>query len=102
MLMKEEGILFPEDFCSKDLKRHINLIEEADLILTMTREQKERIRQFQETRGEVYTLKEFIGEKGDIADPEGYEESLYAECKEEIKSCLKKITPKILPNLDPS
>ena len=98
MIMKENNIPFPEDFRSKALQRHPELIEEADLILTMTHLQKERMQQLEEIRGkELYTLKEFIGESGDIRDPEGEGESAYETAKKEIERCLRKVVVRLLP-----
>jgi len=96
-LLKEEGISV-EDFRSRDLKRHRELLEEADLVLTMSGEQKKRIHQLAEADGKaIFTLKEFVGEEGDIADPFGRGEEVYAECRDEIKRCLHKLIPRLLP-----
>jgi len=90
-LLKEEGI-YVENFRSKDLKRHGELLEEADLVLTMSQEQKSRVLQLAEADGKgVYTLKEFIGEAGDIADPFNGGDEAYAPCRDEIKRCLQKL-----------
>lgn len=92
-LLKEEGI-YVEDFRSRDLKRHRELLEEADLVLTMSAEQKKRVCQLAGADGkEIYTLKEFIGETGDIADPFGRGEEVYAQCRDEIKRSLRKLLP---------
>ena len=90
-LLKEEGI-YVENFRSKDLKRHGELLEESDLVLTMSQEQKSRVLQLAEADGKgVYTLKEFIGEAGDIADPFNGGDEAYAPCRDEIKRCLQKL-----------
>jgi protein-tyrosine-phosphatase len=94
-LLKEEGITV-ENFRSQDLKRHQELLVEADLVLTMSQEQKERVRQLPEADGKgIYTLKEFVGEAGDIADPWG--DDAYAPCRDEIKRCLQKLITRLLP-----
>lgn len=97
-LLKQEGIDV-EGMRSKDLKRHRELLEEADLVLTMTQEQKRRVHQFPgvDSKG-VYTLKEFVGETGDIADPFGRGDSAYVQCRDEIKRCLEKLIARLLPN----
>ncbi len=58
LLMKDEGAdSFLEGFRSKDLNRHIDLVEDADLILTMTQLQKERMLKVKEAHGkDIYTL----------------------------------------------
>jgi protein-tyrosine-phosphatase len=95
-LLKEEGI-YVENFRSKDLKRHGELLNEADLVLTMSQEQKGRVLQLPEADGKgVYTLKEFIGEAGDIADPFNGGDEAYAPCRDEIKRCLQKLVTKLL------
>jgi protein-tyrosine-phosphatase len=90
-LLKEEGI-YVENFRSKDLKRHGELLNEADLVLTMSQEQKERVHKLPEANGKaIYTLKEFIGEAGDISDPFGEDDAAYAQCRDEIKRCLQRL-----------
>jgi protein-tyrosine-phosphatase len=97
-LLKEEGIQV-ENFRSKDLKRHGELLEEADLVLTMSQEQKSRVYQLPEADGKaVYTLREFVGEVGDIADPFGEGDAAYAHCRDEIKMCLQKLITRLLAN----
>jgi len=92
-LLKEEGIAV-NDFRSRDLKRHRELLEEADLVLTMSAEQKKRVHQLAEADGKaIFTLKEFVGESGDIGDPFGGGEEVYAHCRGEIKRCLHKLVP---------
>jgi protein-tyrosine-phosphatase len=98
LLMKEEGAdSFLEGFRSIDLRRHIDLIREADLILTMTQIQKGIIKGIEEANGkEIYTLKEFAGEVGDIEDPAGKGNGAYLLCKEEIKRCLEKAIRRLI------
>jgi protein-tyrosine-phosphatase len=97
-LLKEEGIPV-ENFRSQDLKRHKELLVEADLVLTMSQEQKERVRQLPEANGKgIYTLKEFVGEAGDIADPFSGGDEAYAPCRDEIKRCLQKLIARLLPD----
>ena len=94
-LLQEEGISM-DNFRSRDLKGHEELLAEADLVLTMSREQKERVRLLPEIDGKgIYTLKEYVGEAGDIADPWGND--AYALCRDEIKRCLQKLVIKLFP-----
>jgi len=96
-LLKEDGIQV-ETFRSRDLKRHNELLEEADLVLTMSQQQKKRVHQLAGADGkEIYTLKEFVGEEGDIADPFGKGEEVYSECRDEIKRCLYKLITRLIP-----
>src|SRR5207247_6242851 len=61
LALREEGIhLAEDDFASTDLKRHRDLLAEADVILTMTARQKQMLDAFDEARGRpVFTLREF-------------------------------------------
>lgn len=92
LLMKEEGAEgFLEGFRSRDLNRHLDMVSGADLILTMTRSQRDKVRAMPGVKGrQVYTLKEFSGESGDIEDPAGKGEEAYLACKEEIRRWLEK------------
>jgi len=99
-LLKEEGI-HVDNFRSKDLKRHGELLEETDLVLTMSQEQKERVLQLPGADGKgVFTLKEFVGEAGDIGDPFGEEDAAYARCRDEIKRCLQKLVTRLVCDSD--
>ena len=90
LVLREDGIELAEDeLVSTDLKRHRHLLAEADLILTMTVAQKEAIGTFVEARGRpVFTLREFAGETGDIADPATQGEEVFRACRDDIKHCL--------------
>ncbi len=102
LLMKEEGADgFLDGFRSRDLKRHLDMVRGADLILTMTRLQRDKVRAMPEAKGrQVYTLKEFSGEDGDIEDPAGGGEEAYLACKEEIRRCLEKALKLIMGETD--
>lgn len=70
-------------------------IDEDTLILTMTEEQKERvIRDFGHTDN-TYTIKEFIGESGDVTDPYGGSLMDYDECYVELARIVKKTVYKL-------
>lgn len=75
-------------------------IEEADLILTMTRRHKNSVIDIiPEAKSKVYTLKEYIseGDKSllDITDPFGQPVEEYEKTAKEIKEALKKVLAKI-------
>ncbi len=65
----------------------IDMVKDADLVLTMTQAHKKMLSGFPN----VYTLSEFAGEKGDITDPFGMGEEEYLLCLEEIKNYIEKI-----------
>jgi len=92
LVLREDGIDLGEDaVTSTDLRRHRDLVTEADLILTMTASQKESIGLFPEANGRpVFTLREFAGDHGDIGDPATQGEDVFRACRDEIKDCLRR------------
>jgi len=98
LALREEGIHLAEDaFASTDLKRHRQLLAEADVILTMTGRQKQMLDAFDEARGRpVFTLREFVGEDGDIEDPATQGEDVFRACRDEITRCLERSVPRLL------
>jgi protein-tyrosine-phosphatase len=91
LAMKEIGIILPEDSLSKDLKKYPKLIKEADLILTLTEKHKKEISaSYNINSKEILTLREFAGDKGDIADPSMKELEGFRKARDEIFDCLMK------------
>lgn len=87
---------------SKQLNR--KLVNEAAIILTMTRGHKEAIiSEYPDSKSKVYTLKEFVSAQKydpnmeaynyalDITDPYGMTAQVYKRCAEEIKSAVEKL-----------
>jgi protein arginine phosphatase len=101
IVLREDGIHLGEDtLTSTDLRRHRDLIEASDLILTMTDEQKQVMVTFAEAQGRrVFTLREFAGEGGDIKDPFGQHEDRYRACRDEIKRCLEQSIDRLFVEL---
>lgn len=104
LVLRDEGIHIPSDAVSTDLKRNRHLIADADLILAMTEEQVRMLLEtFPEATGkEVYTLKGFAGGHGNIEDPVGQGEEVYAACRDEIKSCLERAIERLAPAAHPT
>lgn len=98
IVLREAGIVIGEgQIVSTDLRRHTHLLSEADLIVTMTRQQKEMVGAFAETRGRtVLTLRELAGEEGDIADPATQGEETFRACRDEIRRCLARSVDRLL------
>lgn len=74
------------------------LVEWADLILTMTYSHKQVvIRQFPAAQQKVFTLKEYIGEVTDldVMDPFGGSLEIYRETESELEMALLKLIRKI-------
>ena len=98
IVLREIGVHLAEDaLASTDLKRHPHLIAEADLILTMTAEQKRAIAAFGESHGRpLFTLREFAGDDGDIVDPAGQGEEAFRHSRDEIARCLERSIARVL------
>jgi len=67
-----------------------DLIKQADLILVMGARMKRSL-----PPEKTWTLKEFAGESGDIADPFGGNLDVYIKCAHEISSALEAIVLKL-------
>lgn len=99
LVVKAANIPEPPDFLSQSLNHHPDMVEEADLILTMTREQKERILMLSESDGaDIFTLREFSGRDGDVKDPVYRGDAAYEAAFENINECILKIMEKIVPD----
>lgn len=75
-------------------------LEESDftentIVLTMNEKQKETILEDYGPDRTVYTLKEFAGESGDVADPYGKTLVEYEECYVELARLIKKVVYKL-------
>ena len=92
-VMKKRGL---------DLDGHMSrqltseLVAEADLILTMAQSHKRAVLSLApDAWGKIFTLTEFAGEEGDIADPFGGGENLYEMCAQQLASLIDKSWEKI-------
>lgn len=65
-------------------------IDENTLILTMTANQKKKVLDSFPDVKEIYTIKEFAGELGDVVDPYGGSLLEYEECYVELARLVKK------------
>lgn len=95
-VMRGEGIDI-SSFTSRQLTEE--LVEKADLILTMKKSYKDRIISWHLQSGrKVFTLKEFAGETDelDINDPYGGGIVTYQTCAKEIKLTIIKALKKIV------
>jgi protein-tyrosine phosphatase len=73
----------------------------ADLILTMTRQHKEKILAMSPgVAAKVFTLPEFASEAADIRDPFGAAEERYEACAEQINTLLDKSWEKFVAMLE--
>lgn len=101
IVLREAGIDLGEDsITSTDLRRHRDLVAGADLILTMTTEQKVLLAALGDADGRpVFTLGEFAGGAGDIRDPMGHDEDRYRATRDEIHRCLERSMDRLLAML---
>jgi protein-tyrosine-phosphatase len=99
LVLRDEGIHLSGSEVATDLKNKHHLVEEADLILAMTQEQIDILHAIIPAAAgkEVYTLKGFAGAEGDIKDPAGQGEDVFAACRDEIKACLERAMGRLAP-----
>jgi protein-tyrosine-phosphatase len=97
LVLREVGIEAPAKRFATALRTNRHFVTEADLILAMTHQQIGMLRQrFPEAAGkEVYTLKEFAGGSGDIDDPSGKDDDVFAACRDEIKQALEAVVARL-------
>jgi protein-tyrosine-phosphatase len=89
LVMKEEGIILPDDSRSLNLRRHQDLLKKTDLILTLTNAHKKQILNLDATyKGEIYTLREFAGLRGNIKDPSMKGIKGFRKARDEIRQCI--------------
>jgi len=97
MVLRDIGIHLDDDATSTDLKRHPELLHEADLVIAMTEQQaRDLLERFAvPERLEVYTLRSFAGEAGDIDDPFEQGDLVFAQCREEIMRLIPRVIDRI-------
>lgn len=91
-----------------DLEEHraLNIensnIEEMDLILCATENQKEEVKGlYKDLKEKVFTIKEYVGyneeghDKMDIQDPWGFDKETYLKCSKEISECIELLLKKL-------
>ncbi len=95
---KAEIILKKHDL---ELSNHVSKglkasdIEDNTIILTMTASQKKKIQELYPEAKDVFTIKEFAGELGDVVDPYGGTLMEYEECYIELGRLVKKTVYKL-------
>lgn len=98
LVLRDDAIEISPDATACDLKRHRDRLVQADVIVTMTAEQKRMLIDFPETIGkEIVTLSEAAGEAGDIEDPARQDEDFYRACRDQIRRCLEKAIDRLAP-----
>ncbi len=87
LALRDDGIHLGDEATSTDLKRHPELLDQADLVIAMTEQQaRDLLERFPSSASRpVFTLRAFAGEDGDIEDPYEKGDVVFAACREEIK-----------------
>lgn len=100
MALRDIGIDLGEAATSTDLKRHPELLAEADLIIAMTARQAGELRErFAVSDAHaVHTLREFAGEAGDIEDPFEQGEVAFAQCRRELERLMPRVVERLFAN----
>ncbi|MBV8054048.1 MAG: hypothetical protein JO071_02270 [Deltaproteobacteria bacterium] len=98
MVLRDIGIYLDDDATSTDLKRHPELLHEADLVIAMTEQQaRDLLERFAvPERLQVHTLRSFAGEAGDIDDPFEKGDLVFAQCREEIMRLIPRVIDRIV------
>lgn len=102
LVLRDVDIHLEPEAVARDLKRgHRHLLDQADLIITMTQEQVDMVRAQMGTPGElakpVLTLRDFAGLGGDIADPAGQDEDVFTQTRNRVAHALEHALPKLVP-----
>ncbi|KAB2953816.1 low molecular weight protein arginine phosphatase [Heliorestis acidaminivorans] len=66
-------------------------LHKADLVLTMTENQKHLLLEMasdEVTKNKIFTFKEYSGDQGDVVDPFGQDEQVYYECSKELRAII--------------
>ncbi len=98
MTLREVGIDIGDEATSTDLKRHPELLEEADLVIAMTDQQaRDLAERFPiDKLLTVHTLRSFAGEAGDIDDPFEQGDLVFSECRREIERLIPRVVDRLL------
>lgn len=104
LALREVGIEMAEDgMSSVDLRRHPDLVTEADLILTMTGTQREMLAALPDAAGRpTFTLREFAGDAGDIEDPAMQGLEAFRASRDVIHGCLERAIDRLLALAGPA
>ena len=98
MTLRSIGIDIGEEAASTDLKRHPELLEAADVVIAMTiAQERDLLERFPAASGrEVFTLREFAGESGDIDDPFEQGHEVFDLCRDEIARLIPRVADRLL------
>ncbi len=92
LVLKNHDLLL-ENHVSKQLEKED--IDEETLVLTMTVTQKYKVIEEYDGKENVFTIKEFVKEEGDVIDPYGGDLMDYENCYIELARLIKKTVVKL-------
>lgn len=102
----EEAILILEER-GIDIGRHRSrpvsegLLTRADVVLAMTGSQSQMMKRiYPRHAGKIYSLKEYVGEEGDIEDPIGMPVAAYRKTAQKMERLLLKAAKKFLKEIE--
>ena len=98
MTLRDIGIDIGDEATSTDLKRHPELLEDADLVIAMTDQQaRDLAERFPLDQALiVHTLRSFAGEAGDIDDPFEQGDLVFSECRREIERLIPLVVDRLM------
>ena len=101
MTLRDVGIDIGYAATSTDLKRHPELLIEADLVIAMTDQQaRDLAARFPIDESlTVHTLRSFAGEAGDIDDPFEQGDLVFSECRREIERLIPAVVDRLLDSV---
>lgn len=98
----EKAIEVTKKFNINTLQNHkakqieVSEIDKDTIVLTMTLRHKQYLlMNHPELRTQVFALKEFIGEEGDVEDPYGCSIEIYTQCAKSINNLITKLIKKL-------
>jgi protein-tyrosine-phosphatase len=98
----EEAVAVMQEM-GADLRQHKavlltpQVIEEGDLVLTMTNAHKEHVEQLlPDSENKVFSLAEFAGRGADIVDPFGRSVEVYRQCAADLRYLIDLVLDKLL------
>jgi protein-tyrosine-phosphatase len=98
LVLREIGIVVDENaFASVDLRAHPDVVAAADVIVTMTDQQRQMLAPLLDGRSApIFTLRELAGDGGDIGDPATLGEDVFRSCRDDIARCLDQSFARLL------
>ena len=95
MILKRKFLTNPLTIESRGMELEQEDINNDVLILTMEDKQKSQIWETYENAPHVYTVKEYVGESGDIPSLHGQPLTVYSQCYTELELLMRKLVTRL-------